>query len=48
MKEEEKSLHTHLIAKEKEAREVDERAESWAAFYSTPALPKAQRHPLWK
>ena len=48
MKEEDKRLHTHLIPREKEAREADERAERWAVFYSSPALPQAQRHPLWK
>jgi len=44
----EKRLHTHLIPYEKEASEADERAESWAAFYSSPALPQAQRQPLGK
>jgi len=48
LEQEEKTLHTHLIPYEKEAREADERAESWAAFYSSPALPQAQRQPLGK
>jgi len=48
LQEEEKRLHTHLIPNDKEVREADERAESWAAFYSSPALPQAQRQPLGK
>ena len=44
-KQEEKDwrLPTHLIPEEEEeVREVDARAETWAAFYSSPALPQAQ------
>ncbi|RLV63001.1 hypothetical protein DV515_00018723, partial [Chloebia gouldiae] len=42
--EEEKRLPTHLVPEEEEVREVDERAETWPAFYSSPGLPQAQRH----
>jgi len=48
LKEDEKRPQTHLIPNKKEAREVNERAKSWAAFYSSPALPQAQRQPLGK
>ena len=39
----EKGLQTHLTPKEKEAREVDESARSWPAFYGGPLLPQAAR-----
>ena len=41
--EKEKGLETHLTAKEKEAREGDERERSWAGFYHGPVLPQAAR-----
>ena len=43
-----KALQTHLVPKENEEREVDERARSCAGFYTGPDLPQAHRWLLWK
>ena len=35
-----KGLQTHLVPKEKEAREMGERSRSWADYYGGPDLPQ--------
>ena len=39
-----KELWTHLVPREMEAREVDERERGWAHFYTACVLPQASSH----
>lgn len=39
-----KGRQTHLVPREMEAREVDERERRWAHFYTACVLPQASSH----